>query len=156
MSVYKSRRKDAAAEFIQRVRVLRETTLRILKKFPKNYRYIITNNMINLVTEAYTDCIRANDIYLHKDANPNDYELRHRYLVKAKTSIDALLSEMTFLYNMVEGGENFLHKNKDKIFENWSKAALSANEFVKAIINSDNQRWANYQQKRKKKAEEGN
>ena len=45
MSVYKSRRKDAAAEFVALARKLRVETIQAVKKFPTSYRWIITNNL---------------------------------------------------------------------------------------------------------------
>ena len=38
MSVYKSRRKDAAAQFIVEARKLRRDTMRVVSKFPTSYR----------------------------------------------------------------------------------------------------------------------
>ena len=40
MSVYKSRRKDASAQFIADARELRRMTARAVKRFPSSYRYI--------------------------------------------------------------------------------------------------------------------
>lgn len=51
MSVYKSRRKDAVAEFIADARELRKVTMRVVKRFPTSYRWIITNNLCTLKTE---------------------------------------------------------------------------------------------------------
>ena len=47
MSVYKSRRKDAAAQFIADARELRKYTVRVTRKFPKSYRDI-TNGLLEL------------------------------------------------------------------------------------------------------------
>lgn len=88
MSVYKSRRKDAAAEFIAVSRELRKATVRMVKKFPTSYRWVITNNMLTLANEVYTNALKANAIYVHKDMSEHDYELRHRYLVIAASSAD--------------------------------------------------------------------
>ena len=45
MSVYKSRRKDASAQFIADARELRRMTARAVKRFPSSYRYIVTNGL---------------------------------------------------------------------------------------------------------------
>ena len=81
MSVYKSRRKDAAAEFIAAARELRKVTVRIIKKFPTSYRWVVTNNMLELAGEVYTATLKANSIYVHKDMSEKDYELRHLSLI---------------------------------------------------------------------------
>ena len=62
MSVYKSRRKDAAAEFVAAARELRKVTVRIIKKFPTSYRWVVTNNMLELAGEVYTATLKANSI----------------------------------------------------------------------------------------------
>ena len=50
MSVYKSRRKDAAAQFIADAAELRKYTVRVVRKFPKSYRYT-TNALLELAEE---------------------------------------------------------------------------------------------------------
>lgn len=129
MSVYKSRRKDAAAEFISTARELRKTTVRIIKKFPTSYRWIITNNMLTL----------ANAIYVHKDMIEHDYGLRHRYLVMAASSAEALLGEITFCYELVNNGNNFFANSADynRAFQTWTTAGNDALQKIRGVLNSD-------------------
>lgn len=107
MSVYKSRRKDAAAQFIADARELRKYTVRVTRKFPKSYRDI-TNGLLELAREIYLNALKGNAIYLHKDMSEHDYELRHRYLMIACSSADAICGEITFCYEMVDAGEQLL------------------------------------------------
>ena len=93
MSVYKSRRKDAAAQFIADARELRKYTVRVTRKFPKSYRDI-TNGLLELAREIYLNALKGNAIYLHKDMSEHDYELRHRYLMIACSSADAICGEI--------------------------------------------------------------
>lgn len=58
MSVYKSRRKDAAAQFIADARELRKYTVRVTRKFPKSYRDI-TNGLTELAREIYLNSMKA-------------------------------------------------------------------------------------------------
>lgn len=51
MAVYKSRRKDAAAQFIADARELRKYTVRVTRKFPKSYRDT-TNGLAGKVREV--------------------------------------------------------------------------------------------------------
>ena len=51
MSVYKSRRKDASAQFIADARELRRMTARAVKRFPSSYRYIVTNGLLEMARE---------------------------------------------------------------------------------------------------------
>ena len=153
MSVYKSRRKDAAAEFISAARELRKVSMRYIKKFPTSYRWIVTNNMLELATEIYTNTIKANAIYVHKAMNKHDFELRHRYLVMAVSCTEALLGEITFCYELVSDGNNFLGSGAecDRIFKIWTTAGNTALSKIRGVVNSDKKRWNEYQRKQEKK-----
>ena len=96
MAVYKSRRKDAAAQFVADARELRKATVRIARKFPASYKYVTTGPLLQLASEVYMNALKGNSIYVHKDMSERDYELRHRYLAAATASADALLGEITF------------------------------------------------------------
>lgn len=150
MSVYKSRRKDAAAQFIVEVRKLRRDTMRIVSRFPTSYRWIVTNNLLELATQAYTDSVRGNAVYVHKDMSRQDFELRHRYLMMAATAVDALLSEITFCYELVEEGNNFFSgkADYDAVFEKWTAQGREAKRRLDALIESDKNKFKNYQKKR--------
>ena len=150
MSVYKSRRKDAAAEFISAARELRKVTIRVVKKFPTSYRWIITNNMLELASEVYTYTLKANAIYVHKDMSKHDYELRHRYLVSAVSSTEALLGEITFCYELVDGGNNFFESRTDynRVFKAWTTAGNTALAKIRGVINSDKRRWNGYKKEK--------
>lgn len=92
MAVYKSRRKDAAAQFVADARELRKATVRIARKFPASYKYVTTGPLLQLASEVYMNALKGNSIYVHKDMSERDYELRHRYLAAATASADALLA----------------------------------------------------------------
>ena len=127
MSVYKSRRKDAVAQFIADARELRKYTVRVTRKFPKSYRDI-TNGLLELAREVYVNAIKGNAIYLHKDMSEHDYELRHRYLMIACSSADAICGEITFCYELVDAGNNFFagKAEYEKAFQTWTTLANNA------------------------------
>lgn len=58
MSVYKSRRKDAAAQFIADARELRKYTVRVTRKFPKSYRDITNGLLQRREVENVNDKLR--------------------------------------------------------------------------------------------------
>ncbi len=151
MSVYKSRRKDAAAEFIAAARELRKVTIRIVKKFPSGYRWTITNNMLTLANEVYTNSIKANAIYIHKEMSEHDYELRHRYLMIAISSAEALLAEITFCYELVDDGNNFFATKADytRAFQTWTTAGYNALQKIRGVAASDKKRWNGFCKKAK-------
>ena len=83
MSVYKSRRKDASAQFIADARELRRMTARAVKRFPSSYRYIVTNGLLEMAREIVVNSVKGNAVYLHKDLSQGDFDLRHRYLKRS-------------------------------------------------------------------------
>ena len=155
ISVYKSRRKDAAAEFISLSRGLRVATIQAVKKFPTSYRWIVTNNMLALAGEIYTNAIKANSIYVHKDISRHDFELRRRYLMLAVSSAEALLGEITFCYEMVDTGNNFFEGKTDynKLFQSWTTAGNDALKKLRAVADSDKKRWNTFRKKEQEQKE---
>ena len=152
MSVYKSRRKDAAAQFIADARELRKYTVRVTRKFPKSYRDI-TNGLLELAREIYLNALKGNAIYLHKDMSEHDYELRHRYLAAATASADALLGEITFCYELVDDGNNFFRNKEEyeRTFQTWTTLANNALSRLRGVMDSDKRRWNGYMRDRKAK-----
>ena len=122
MAVYKSRRKDAAAQFVADARELRKATVRIARKFPASYKYVTTGPLLQLASEVYMNALKGNSIYVHKDMSERDYELRHRYLAAATASADALLGEITFCYELVDDGNNFFRNKEEyeRTFQTWT------------------------------------
>lgn len=152
MSVYKSRRKDASAQFIADARKLRTMTARAVKRFPSSYRYIVTNSLLELARETVVNCVKGNDVYLHKDLSQGDFDLRHRYLKMAEASTDALLEEITFAYGLVSDGNNFF-KDKaeyEKVFSELTSQGNTVLKRLQRLLDSDKDRWRWYQ---KEKAE---
>ena len=111
MAVYKSRRKDAVAQFVADARELRKATVRIVRKFPASYRYVTTNKLLEMAADIYTNALKGNGIYVHKDMSAQEYELLRRHLMIAAANADALLGEITFCYELVDDGNSFF-KNK--------------------------------------------
>lgn len=155
MAVYKSRRKDAAAQFVADARELRKTTVRIARKFPASYRYVTTNKLLEMAGEVYANSLKGNGIYVHKDMSAQEYDLRRRYLMIAAANADALLGEITFCYELVDDGNNFF-KNKEEYvqtFQTWTTLANTALSRLRGILDSDKRRWAGYQKARQGKTQ---
>lgn len=135
MAVYKSRRKDAAAQFVADARELRKATVRIARKFPASYKYVTTGPLLQLASSE------------------RDYELRHRYLAAATASADALLGEITFCYELVDDGNNFFRNKEEyeRTFQTWTTLANNALSRLRGVIDSDKRRWNGYMRDRKAK-----
>ena len=143
MSVYKSARAPASAEFLQITKELRKETMRIVRKFLKSYRWEITNGLLELVREIVVNCEKANDIFICKTLSENDYLTRHNLLLEAKCATRALRSEITFLYELVNDGNNYF-KNRadyDRVFQAWIQLADDAYAKIRGLISSDKQRY---------------
>jgi hypothetical protein len=147
MSVYKSRRKDAAAQFIADAREAKKVTCRVVKRFPKSYRYVSTNKILELASEVVDKCRRGNAIFLHKDISQNDYELRRRWLRMAEGAADSLCGEITDLYEMVDDGNNFFKSREeyDRVFQNWIAACSTSLKRIRSVLASDQNRYRGYQ-----------
>lgn len=152
MSVYKSRRKDAAAQFVADARELRKFTVRLVRRFPKSYRDT-TNSLCELAREIYINSLKGNAIYVHKDMSEHDYDLRHRYLMVATSSADAMCGEITFCYEMVDDGNNFFNGKEqyDRAFETWTTLANTALSRLRGVLDSDKKRWNTYRKQGDKK-----
>ena len=152
MSVYKSRRKDASAQFVADARSLRSMIARAVKRFPNSYRYIVTNSLLELAREIVVNSVKGNAVYLHKDLPQGDFDLRHRYLKMAEASADAILEEITFAYELVAEGNNFF-RDKAQYEKTFSELVSQGNTVLKRLqrlLDSDKDRWRRYQ---KEKAE---
>ena len=147
MSVYKSRRKDAAAQFIADARELRIVTMRVVRRFPTSYRWIVTNKLLELAGEVYAHCIKANAIYVHKDMSQHDFDLRHRYLTMAASEAEALLAEITFCYELVADGNNYFKNAEeyDRVFSRWTEQGNTVLKRIRKLLESDRDRFKSYQ-----------
>lgn len=149
MSVPKSRRKDASAQFIADARELRIKTMRMMKKFPSSYRYIFVNDILKLAAEIYVNCIRGNAVFMHKAMMPQDFEWRRKCLMIAYTSCDALNAEISFCYSVIMEGENIFKtsKERDDKFEAWTDIGMRTKERIRALLKSDRERYNGYLKK---------
>lgn len=79
----------------------------------------------------------------------HDYELRHRYLMIACSSADAICGEITFCYEMVDAGNNFFagKAEYEKAFQAWTTLANNALSRLRAVLESDKKRWNGYRRK---------
>lgn len=143
MSVFKSQRSEAIAEFLKATSAVHLESMRLIKKFPKSYRWLLTNNMLELAAKAFIFAVRANSIYIFKNMDPNDFDLRHHYLVKSAGCLDALSAEINIIYALLKTEENIFKskKDRDKAFFEWVKLVARAAGLIKGVIKSDKNRF---------------
>ena len=150
MSVYASKRNESKAEFIRVAQQLATYTLEQVKKFPKSYRFCLTNDIVRLALEIHEDVLRANSIYLHNNIMETEFNLREEYFTKARSAIFALSSLLTVTFSLVLKGNNFLgdKKKTSGIFKEWARHLNYEAALVKGIIESDKKRYKRYQSKK--------
>lgn len=149
MSVYASQRNESKAEFIRVAQELATYTLEQIKKFPKSYRFCLTNDIVRLAMEIHEDVLRANSIYIYKNMSESEFNLREEYFLKARSAIFALSSMLTITFSLVLKGNNFFGNKKKTsgIFKEWARLLNYEAALVKGIIESDKKRYKKYQNK---------
>lgn len=149
MSVYASQRNESKAEFIRVAQELATYTLEQIKKFPKSYRFCLTNDIVRLAMEIHEDVLRANSIYIYKNMSESEFNLREEYFLKARSAIFALSSMLTITFSLVLKGNNFFGNKKKTsgIFKEWARLLNYDAALVKGIIESDKKRYKKYQSK---------
>lgn len=149
MSVYASQRNESKAEFIRVAQELATYTLEQIKKFPKSYRFCLTNDIVRLAMEIHEDVLRANLIYIYKNMSESEFNLREEYFLKARSAIFALSSMLTITFSLVLKGNNFFGNKKKTsgIFKEWARLLNYEAALVKGIIESDKKRYKKYQNK---------
>lgn len=150
MSVYASKRNESKAEFIRVAQQLATYTLEQVKKFPKSYRFCLTNDISRLALEIHEDVLRANSIYIHNNMLETEFNLREEYFAKARSAIFALSGLLTVTFALVLKGNNFLGDKKKTagIFKEWARLLNYEAALVKGIIESDKKRYKKYQSKK--------
>ena len=155
MSVYEKRRKDSGVYFLRVVTDLRSETIRITKKFPKSMWTSITRNLIKMTASIYKNCLKGNDIYMYADMDKEDYKLRKKYFMKARTKADAMSAEITFCYAYIrDNSVDMTRRDRNRIFKNWSLIAMQAANLIKKVIDADKARWRKWKEDRKKDKKE--
>lgn len=147
MSVYASKRSESKVEFLRIAQQLAVYTLKQVKKFPKSYRFNLTNDITRLAMEIHEDVLRANSIYIHRGMTEDEFRLRAVYFTKAKSAIFALSSLLTITFSLVLEGNNFLgdKKTTSNMFKEWARLLNYETALIKGVVDSDRKRFKSYQ-----------
>lgn len=144
MSVYKSKRGESSILYVEAAYQLRIVTFRLMRKMPKSYRWMICNHIVDEANAIYDNVIKANSTYVSKqNFNQGDYDLRHRYLMVAYTETRAILSNMSFLYDLIDEGNSEFYSKGDYVrrFGNWVECADKTLNLIKGVMKSDASRY---------------
>ena len=122
MSVLKSKRKKSTLTYLREMTELRIMTIRIVKKFSKMMMRLLGDNLIKLVTEAFTDCIKADNITVKSNSLPEHCERKLKYLSSASDTLRALSAEITFCHAYILE-DRIIHESSEEIHRkllNWN------------------------------------
>lgn len=147
MSVYASQRSEARVEYIRVAQELAVYSLKQTKKFPKSFRFSLTNEIVKLAMEIHEYALRGNSIFVHKAMSDMEFQLRQEYLTKARSALFALSSLLTITFALVLEGNNFLgdKQQSSRIFKEWATLINREAALIKGVIKSDNRRYESYQ-----------
>lgn len=135
MSVIKSERTEGRLEVITKAFGLCEYTIMICKNeknFPKRDRWILTNDIVQEIKDAFK-CIRsANSIY---PKIREEYIRRHMLQVEANEHLETFLSLLEIAYKQ-------LNLPSDRV-EYWTGLAVETEGLLHKWIKADNERYKN-------------
>ena len=135
LSVVKGNRAETAKnlEAANAARALCVYTITICKSeknFPKRNRWLLTQPIVEQSVKAYTHIRKANAI---KVVAWDDYKLRRKHQIKARTCCEALLGLIDIAYEVL--GENGVN------IEHWVKLTTQAENILAAWRASDRKRY---------------
>lgn len=134
-TIYKSQRGVPITGFLKDAHDLRLLTIKTVKKFPTSYRYVITNNILDLASTIYTNAMMFDAINIDNRSSKEDLLLKHEYISTSKAACMALIGEITFAFELINDGNNFFNGKNDysKKFHLWVE---SANTCLKSLTST--------------------
>ena len=130
MSVPKNKRKESKLQVILFARDLASYTIKITKNentFPPEYRWGVTNKIVETATSIYMDCWTANNIYVHGDAEKK----RERIFLQRRAVLNC-----NNLLALMQLAQEIFHL-KTKRVEYWGRKTITARESIKKWSKSD-------------------
>ena len=128
MSVYKSKRREAAAKFIAKAGEIRALTMKFVMRLPKYYWKLVSERLVSIASSIFANCIKGNSIYMHKNMFEIDYKFRRQCFVKAYSLADVYAAELTFAYTAVReyGGGSIKSIQRERAFKRMAKASKTS------------------------------
>lgn len=150
MAVYESKRQPARSEFLNIANELEIYTITNVSRFPKSYRYSLTNEILKLSNEVHEYVHKANAIFVHKNMSEDDFKMRSRFITAAKSSLVALSGRLSIAFKIVDKGNNFYAGKSDysKVFQSWIDLVNKELDLLKGLSESDKKRYKEYQKQK--------
>ena len=103
MTVIKSKRKFTPLQAITETQKLAMYTIQLCtdeQKFPKRYRWCLTQKIVDAAISVKANAARANSVYVH---DADCYKLRREYQQRSLAELAALETLMDTAYNLFAG-----------------------------------------------------
>lgn len=137
MSVYKSKRGESAAQFVETARQLEAHTLTQCLKVPKRYTFFLTTEIMRLASEVHNHVKAANSIF---PGNQHEAQMRRDRLIEANNSLQCLVGKLGLLADVLKKNpQNF--KNLDGALEVWGNLISEEAKLIAGVKRSDKDRF---------------
>ena len=114
---------------------LRKMINKTIRHMPKSYRYVITNNMLDIIQKITNYCLQSEYIKLSKDLSMEQFKEKQNLLTKADQLLFNLKIEVIFLFEMLNEGNTVFKSAEEssrifdkllKLIKDTSKAVTTA------------------------------
>lgn len=111
---------------------LRKMINKTIRHMPKSYRYVITNNMLDIMQKITNYCLQSEYIKLSKDLSMEQFKEKQNLLIKADQLLFNLKIEVIFLFEMLNEG-NTVFKSAEESSRIFDKLLKLIKDTSKAI-----------------------
>ena len=132
MSVIKSKRGVADAEFIHTARELQIFSIRKCVDFPKRYTFYVGQYIARMSCEIYDNVVRANHVFPEKQ---KDAQKRREYFHNALYACYSMVSQIELADELFGIEENDLNK--------WSALLDREIRLIEGVVQKDKDRYMN-------------
>jgi hypothetical protein len=137
MSVYKSKRTESAAQFVETARQLEIHTLAQCLKVPKRYTFFLSTEIMRLASEVYNHAKSANSIF---PSNQHEVQMRRDKLTEANNSLQCLIGKLGLLADVLKKNPNSF-KGLDNALEVWGNLISEEAKLIAGVKRSDKARF---------------
>ena len=137
MSVYKSKRGESAAQFVETARQLEAYTLTQCLKIPKRYTFFLSTEIMRLASDVYNNVKSANSIF---PGNKHDAQMRRDKLTEANNALQCLAGKLGLLGDVLRKNPSQF-KGLDRALETWGNFIADEAKLISGVKKSDKQRF---------------
>lgn len=137
MSVYKSKRGESSAQFVETARKLEVHTLAQCLKIPKRYTFFLSTEIMRLASEVYNNVKSANSIF---PSNQHEVQMRRDKLTEANNALQCLVGKLGLLGDVLRKNPSQF-KGLDNALETWGNLIAEEAKLISGVKKPDKQRY---------------